>query len=341
MEGNQGLALDADLKKRLLLAAVAFAFIVYAYGIAKTCLLGITGSPAASLLGWLLVFWSRGQEYAHGYLVPIVAAGVFFWKWKTGLHRVPLTTSNIGLVLIVGAVVLYWVGVRGAVPRLLAASLIVLIYGLILYLAGWQWAKELWFPCAFLLFMIPVNFLDAALAFPLRLFVAQISTDLLNLLGVGVSRIGTGIHSLTGRFSPLDVADPCSGIRSLVALMALTALYGYVTMDLSWKKWVLFLTSIPLAVIGNLARIITVALVAQGFGEDLAMKIYHDYSGYIVFSLAILCMIAVGAGLNIRYSELIYRWTKEEVPLPQRQPTRNGTGRAQRTSPSPENGKNA
>jgi exosortase len=208
------------------------------------------------------------------------------------------------------------------VPRLLAVSLIVLIYGLILYLAGWPWAKELWFPCAFLLFMIPINFLDAVLAFPLRLFVAQVSSELLNLLGVGVYRIGTGIHSQMGRFSPLDVADPCSGIRSLVALTALTALYGYITMDVAWKKWVLFMTSIPLAVLGNLARITTVALVAQGFGEDLAMKIYHDYSGYIVFSLAILCMIAIGAGLNVRYAELIYRWTKEEVPLPQRQPAK-------------------
>ena len=98
--------------------------------------------------------------------------------------------------------------------------------------------------------------------------------------------------------------------------MALTSLYGYVTMDRSWKKWLLFLSSIPLAVLGNLARITTVALVAQGFGQDWAMKIYHDYSGYIVFSLAILCMIALGASLNLHYRELIYRWTQEEVPIP-------------------------
>ena len=77
--------------------------------------------------------------------------------------------------------------------------------------------------------------------------------------------------------------------------MALTSLYGYVTMDCGWKKWVLFFSSMPLAVIGNLARISTVALVAQGFGQDLAMKVYHEYSGYIVFSLAILSMLALGA----------------------------------------------
>ena len=98
--------------------------------------------------------------------------------------------------------------------------------------------------------------------------------------------------------------------------MALTSLYGYITMDQAWKKWALFLSSIPLAVIGNLARITTVALVAQGFGQDWAMKIYHDYSGYIVFSLAILCMIGLGAMLNIHYRELVHRWTQEDVRPP-------------------------
>jgi exosortase len=207
----------------------------------------------------------------------------------------------------------YWVGVRGANPRVVAMSLVVLIFGLILYMGGWRWAVVLWFPCAFLAFMIPLNFLEPYVSFPLRIFVADISTVGLKLLGLDVYQNGTGIFSRTGRFAPLDVADPCSGIRSLVALMALTSLYGYLTMDRSWKKWVLFIASIPLAVLGNLARITAVALVAQGFGQKWATTIYHDYSGYIVFSLAITCMIALGAGLNLHYQEIVYHWTKEEV----------------------------
>jgi exosortase len=139
----------------------------------------------------------------------------------------------------------------------------------------------------------------------------------LNLIGVKVYQQGTGIYSALDRFLPLEVADPCSGIRSLVALVALTSLYGYVTMSVTWKKWVLFASSIPLAVVGNLARIMTVALVAQGFGQDLAMKVYHDYSGYIVFSLAILCMIGLGATLNINYRDMVHHWTEEDVrPMP-------------------------
>jgi exosortase len=315
-----------DSTKRTLLVAAVLALVFYAYFVSKTCVVGIRPT---SLVGWLVSYWSRGGEYAHGYVVPIIAAVVAGWKWKSRLRTVPLSASTAGWSVVLAAVVLYWVGVRASNPRIIAGSLVVLIFGLILYLAGWEWAKELWFPCAFLVFMIPVNFLEQYVSFPLRMFVARASTSMLDVVGLDVYQNGTGIYSRSGRFQPLDVADPCSGIRSLVALMALTSLYGYVTMDRSWKKWLLFLSSIPLAVLGNLARITTVALVAQGFGQDWAMKIYHDYSGYIVFSLAILCMIALGASLNLRYRELIYRWTQEEVPMPVRpRPARSGASRA-------------
>ena len=317
MESSQSIpeserpSLDGSATRRWVLLGVAFALMVYAYAIKSTCFVNLR---PVSLVGWLLTFWARGGEYAHGYAVPIVAAGVFVWKWRTALHKIPLSTSNLGLVVLITAVMLYYFGVKGQNPRLIAGSLVVMIFGLIFYLAGWQWAKHLWFPCVFLMFMIPLNFLEEQVAFPLRMLVANLSVKFLNFFGLGVVQDGTAIRSLYGRFTPLDVANPCSGIRSLVALMALTSLYGYVTMDCGWKKWVLFASSIPLAVLGNLARISTVALVAQGFGQDLAMKVYHDYSGYIVFSLAILCMLALGTALNLHYREWIAHWMQEEAP---------------------------
>jgi len=316
--GRVGFPSDAEERRRWLLGGIGLAIIFYAYFISRSCASGVN---SLSLFGWLWVYWGRGSDYAHGYVVPVIAAGLFVWKWRKKLHELPLSTSNSGLAVILAAIALYWIGVKAANARLVAGSLVVLIFGLVLYLAGWEWAKELWFPCAFLLFMIPLNFLDAYVSFPLRMFVAQVSTSLLNVLGLEVYREGTGIYSRLNRFMPLEVADPCSGIRSLVALVALTSLYGYITMHETWKKWVLFVSSMPLAVVGNLARITTVALVAQGFGQDWAMKIYHDYSGYIVFSLAILCMIGLGAALNVNYSEVLHRWTQEDV-RPQRPPPR-------------------
>ena len=297
----------------MFLAGAVLALLFYAYGMSKTCALGIVPTSA---LGWLFAYWSRGGDYAHGYVVPIIAAGLFVWLWRRRLVGTPMETTKAGLVVLVMAAAMYWVCVRGANPRLVTASLVVLVLGLILYAGGWTWARVLWFPCTFLIFMIPLNFLEPYVSFPLRIFVADVSTGLLRGLGLDVYQNGTGIFSQAGRFAPLDVADPCSGIRSLVALMALTSLYGYVTMDKGWKKWVLFASSIPLAVIGNVARITTVALVAQGFGSDWAMKIYHDYSGYIVFSLAIVSMVVLGVSLNLHYRDILHRWMHEEVPLP-------------------------
>lgn len=302
---------------RWLLGALALGLFVYAYGISRVCMYQ---TEPRSLLGWLLVFWGRGGDYAHGYLVPIVAAAVLWWKWRTVLSKLPAESSGWGLVFVALAMVLYQMGVRAQVPRLVASSFVVMIFGTIFYLGGWRWAKESWFPCAFLVFMIPLNFLDTHISFPLRMLVVDIAVFFLKLIGVEVYSQGTGIHSgiplqpATMRFGPLDVADPCSGIRSLVALMALTSVYGYLVMDRAWKKWILFLSSLPLAVIGNLARITTVALVAQGFGSDSAMKIYHAFSGYIVFSLAILGMLALGALLNVHWRELVQHWLEDETP---------------------------
>ena len=110
-----------------------------------------------------------------------------------------------------------------------------------------------------------------------------------------------------GGFS-FDVADPCSGIKSLLAMTALTAVYAYFTQKTWWKKWLLFLSSIPLAIVGNVARITTVSFVAEAFGEKLALGLYHDYSGYVVFSVAIGLMIGLGSLLNLNFMELRERW---------------------------------
>ena len=302
---------NRETLRRWVLGAVATGLVVYAYGISRVCMFQIT---PISLFGWLALFWGRGGDYAHGYLVPVAAVGFFYWKWRHTLRQIPMESSAWGLVLVGLAMLLYVGGVRAQVPRLVAGSLVVLVFGIVWYLGGWRWAKGAWFSCAFLIFMIPLNVIDPYVSFPLRMVVAKVSCWLLNSFGLEVYSQGTGIFSRAGRFMPLDVADPCSGIRSLVALMALTALYGQLAMDRGWKRWVLFMSSVPLAVLGNLARITTVALVAQGFGYDPAMKIYHEFSGYIVFSLAILCMLGLGTVLNLHYRELLDHWLQEEAP---------------------------
>jgi exosortase/archaeosortase family protein len=91
-------------------------------------------------------------------------------------------------------------------------------------------------------------------------------------------------------------------------MTALTAVYAYLTQKTLLRKWILFLCCVPLAIIGNIARITTVGLVAEAFGERLATGIYHDYSGYVVFGVAIALMVAVGSLLNMNYKEVWRQW---------------------------------
>ena len=110
---------------------------------------------------------------------------------------------------------------------------------------------------------------------------------------------------------PLDVADPCSGLRSLLAMTALTAVYAYTTQKSFVKKWILFICSIPLAVLGNIGRITTIALMSQAVGREIALGVYHDFSGYILFTVSITTMVALGAVLNLNFKGIFGRWKRK------------------------------
>jgi exosortase len=208
--------------------------------------------------------------------------------------------------------IFYYVGVKGVQERTVVFSFVTLLYGLVLCLLGKEFFRVLFFPITFLLLMIPLNFLDEVVGFPLRQFVAGATVSLLNWFGIEAYRMGngTGIYSSVFRF---DVADPCSGIRSLMALTTVTAFYGYVTQRAQWKRWVLFLSAMPLAVLGNLSRVLSIALVAEVYGQDLATKVYHDWSGFILFPVALTAMVIIGVLLNFPYRRVVQNWLK---PLP-------------------------
>jgi exosortase len=142
---------------------------------------------------------------------------------------------------------------------------------------------------------------------PLRIVASLCSSTLLNGLGCHVECIGTRIQSVGSDAIALEVADPCSGIRSLLALAALTSFYGSLTQRTLLKKWLLFLSALPLAVIGNIVRITSVGLISQAFGRRLA-EFAHDYNGYIVFAVALSLMLVIGNFLNSDFHEVRERW---------------------------------
>lgn len=298
---------------RIGLGAVLVWLVYYGYW-------GLEIHPGNTCYTWLTGHWRVTSNYSHGPLIPLIAAGLVVWK-RRELMNAAIQPVNWGILLIAFAMITYYLGAKGTQPRLVVFSFVLLLYGLTLSLAGRHLFRALFFPISFLLLMIPLDFLDQQIGFPLRMFVAQAATGLLNWLGIETIRNGTGIYSSVFQF---DVADPCSGIRSLMALTTVTAAYGYVTQSKQWKRWVLFLSAMPLAVLGNLMRVISIALVAQVYGQEVATKAYHDYSGYIVFGVALSAMVVTGVLLNVPYRRVVRNWLR---PLPaQAQPASETLG---------------
>ncbi len=262
-----------------------------------------------SAFQWMFARWgdtvSFGADYSHGYFIPFVSLGVIWYKRKE-LFSVDMGIDWRGLVVVVGALVMHWLGAKMQQTRLSLMSLILLIWGIPFYLFGWQLAKKLIFPCSYLIFCIPLNFMDV-IAFPLRMFSTKVATFMLQGFGIQAVRQGTAIL-IPSMPTGMDVADPCSGLRSLLAMTALTAVYAYFTQRTLVRKWLLFLTSIPLAVIGNIARIVTIAVVSEAIGGRLALGLYHDYSGYILFTASITVMVLLGGLLNLHFREVADKW---------------------------------
>jgi exosortase len=282
---------------RKVLGVALIGLIGYAYGVQRV-------EHRATCYRWLVGHWSRVSNYSHGPLVPVIAAGLVTAKWRL-LVAAPREPVTAGAALVALAMLVYYVGVRGMQPRIVVFSLVMLLDGLVWALAGRAYHQLLFFPLVFLLFMIPLNFLDELIGFRLQVLMAWASTGVLNALGIETVRVGTGIRSALFSF---DVANPCSGIRSLMAMMTVTAAFAYVTQAEQWKRWFLFVSAVPLAVLGNLVRVLGIALIGEVYGSGPAMTA-HDYSGLIVFGAAMIAMVVIAMLLNVPYGRLIRHWT--------------------------------
>lgn len=264
------------------------------------------GAMRVNTFEFMSYVW-KSPEWEHCWLVPLAAAGLVYYKRKS-LAEIPVSGSWLGLAALFATLFVYWIGYLADNIYLGYAALLGFAAAAALWMLGWRWLKALSFPIAFLVFMLPLPFMDNFLAFPLRILMSTVSVGFLNLVGLSCLQSGTAIVSAPdfaaglaqGQRFAVDVADPCSGIRSLFALMMVSALYGYLVMDRPWKKWVIFLSSIPLAVAGNFARIIMLTLGTITLGPERAIgsieepSTFHMLSGFLVFGVALGGMLGVG-----------------------------------------------
>lgn len=258
-----------------------------------------------SALQWLVDRWSDSGismgsgDYSHGFLVPLASLYVV-WAQRDALIQAPKRVVPGAIVFIALSLLCHYIGYTSQQHRISIVGLIGLCWSIPLYFYGWHVGLRLIFPCAFLLFAVPLNFLDQ-LTFPLRIINTEISVEILQMIGLDVRQVGTAIYGppYDARATlKLDVADPCSGIRSLTAMMALTAIYGYIVLPGIWRRWALFLLAIPLAMAGNIFRIVGIGILAEAIDTRLATGLPHDYAGFIVFGFAISLMVMLSLFLR-------------------------------------------
>ncbi len=245
------------------------------------------------------VFRNPDEDMSHGWLVPIFSLYVL-WTQRAELKRAVGAPSVWGFLACLPCIGVALIGSRGMQVRFEQLGFIGLCMVLPWAFYGRRVAKRCVFPALFLLFTVPMTSYLDAVTIHLRLLASGTAFVMLRGFGVDVAQVGTAIVSQGAHPFSIDVAEPCSGLRSIVALMALTAAYAWYTQPTWRRRAVLFACAVPLAVLGNVVRILSICFVAAWASSDFALGFYHDYSGYVVFVVAITLMVACG--------EIITRW---------------------------------
>jgi exosortase D (VPLPA-CTERM-specific) len=245
-----------------------------------------------SILAHLFLTWvgpHSDPNFAHGIFVPLFSLFVL-WQDRERLKAIAPAPSWAGLPLVVLSMFVLVLGDLGADVFLPRVSLLILLAGLIILFRGWKFFRSVLFPWAFLILMIPIPALIInRVTFPLQLFAARLSAALLGLVWV-VHREGNIISLASGN---LDVAEACSGLRSLLTLVTLAIIYGYLMETRRWVRVVLVGLAVPIAVVANSFRVFAVGLFKQfGYG-DLAEGVPHALMGLLVFAVALTLLFAV------------------------------------------------
>jgi exosortase len=242
-------------------------------------------------LGWARLAWNPETHYEHGPLVPLIAL-FLVWNALPKLRGVRPAPSNLGLLPLLFGVALFVVSARSLQARLALAALPFLLIGIILFAAGKRYARVLLFPVACLLFLIPLPGVDQATV-RLQLLVTKAADVICNVIGIHLMAVGTTLRAVDRSFN-FEIAGGCSGINSLMAITLMTAVFAHLTQDRLWKQIVLFAASVPVAIIGNIARLVAIMVVAKSFGQEIAGGWFHDISAYVVsfpFAFGALCLV--------------------------------------------------
>lgn len=258
------------------------------------------------LIYWPTFVWMKARfletdsYYSHGFLIPLIFL-FLIWNKREGLKRSKIAPLNLGLILLIPSLLLHLIAYRWGINFISGFCLIFALFGLSLYLFGREVTRRLTFPLCFLVFMVPLpQVFIIGISFKMKVYAAQIATSIVNLIGIQAVRAGPVVHLPN---TSLTIGDPCSGLRSLISLTALGALYAYLAKISRIRRIILFLVSIPLALVANIIRIVLLLIVAFVYGSEVATGKFHDFSGFLLFIIALTGLIIAGRILS---------WEKEK-----------------------------
>lgn len=262
--------------------------------------IGIIGIFYYNTFVWLINSWLYNPYYSHGFIVPIVS-GFIIWRMRKELSTVELKQSQTGLILFIIGISLQSIAIIWVIRFLSGISLLITICGIILYIFGWEFFNKISFPVLFLLLSVPIPFLDIITP-PIQTISVITSSGLANLIGIPVQISGYVLNTPSGSF---EIALECSGLKSIISLLTISIIYAFIIEGSLIMKFTIALSSIPLALFGNILRIVSVLIVSNIYGKEIALRYFHDFSSLLLFSFALIGLFLVGRSFGrLRFKKI-------------------------------------
>lgn len=220
-------------------------------------------------------------------MVPFISL-FLIWQKRELLFKSQISNSNWGLLILIISLVLYILSYAGDVTVVSRVMIVVSLIGIIILNFGAIFFSIIKFPLLYLLFMVPIpTSIYIATAFPLQLFATKVSAFLIQSVSIPVYREGNMLYFVQ---TQLEVAEACSGLRSMMAFVMLGFLFAYM-MDKNWKKRILLImSSIPLALVANIVRVTGTGILAHFYGGQVARGFLHEFSGLAVFAFGFILL---------------------------------------------------
>ncbi|HMD53526.1 MAG TPA: exosortase/archaeosortase family protein [Phycisphaerae bacterium] len=282
-------------------------------------------APRMSLVGWGLILavttmflllyrinleelvstWYRNPDFSHGFLIPVISAFFIYLQWQT-LKELPVRNSLIGLTILIFAVASQVIFLVHGQIQFSHLSMLVVLFGLVLWLLGWDYLKILWLPICYLIFMInPPQALYVKLTTPLQYVAASAGVHMLPLFGITAARDATVIRILVGSdWQKLNVAEACSGMHMLTAFFALAIALAYSTPRPVWQKIFLALCALPIAIFCNALRVTLTGVLYAYAGQEWAAGSTHENLGLLMLIPAMLMQLGAAGLIDILQKHL-------------------------------------